>query len=497
MNYYSYELASMGYQEMDPMIFYRDIFPEGELAPDREKKDYVQGEYTGTALCITNKLKNNGKRLIKRYTITDDLDMIDLLMYSDDFCFMSPISYIGKTRESKNARYMYALCIEIDNLRVRKTKVRCKNNTADNHRIRYNKQKKIYEEYEYVGLHSLFDNFDEYFPRPTYVVSSGGGIHLYYIFDRAIPLYPNIARTIEIYKRALTKKLWNKKITFSYKEKDIQYESIYQGFRMPGTLTKVGLETKNKRDDITTAHKTGDKVTIEYLNKYVKKSEEMSVVYKSKLSLSKAKQLYPNWYQNRIVEKKEKGHWICSENVYNWWLNRISNETELGHRYYCMMMLVIYAIKCDIPREKLETDCLGLLDFFESLTEEETNHFTEKDMMDALQVFEDKEYVTYPINSIQNRSGLHIEKNKRNYRKQIDHLSYIRAIKKIKVERDECSVGGRPQKSEIVKKWQKEHPNGKKAQCIKDTGLSKPTVYKWWDNNKNDLKNEDETEILF
>ena len=24
------------------------------------------------------------------------------------------------------------------------------------------------------------------------------------------------------------------------------------------------------------------------------------------------------------------------------------------------------------------------------------------------------------------------------------------------------------------------YPDGKKADCIRDTGLSKPTVYKWW-----------------
>ena len=43
---------------------------------------------------------------------------------------------------------------------------------------------------------------------------------------------------------------------------------------------------------------------------------------------------------------------------------------------------------------------------------------------------------------------------------------------------------GRPKgsgtKEKIVLKWQEEHPEGKKTQCIRDTGLSKPTVYKYW-----------------
>ena len=43
---------------------------------------------------------------------------------------------------------------------------------------------------------------------------------------------------------------------------------------------------------------------------------------------------------------------------------------------------------------------------------------------------------------------------------------------------------GRPKgsgtKENQVKEWRKNNPNGKKAQCIRDTGLSKMTVYKWW-----------------
>ncbi|MFQ5082134.1 replication protein, partial [Clostridioides difficile] len=33
---------------------------------------------------------------------------------------------------------------------------------------------------------------------------------------------------------------------------------------------------------------------------------------------------------------------------------------------------------------------------------------------------------------------------------------------------------------QTVREWQESHPAGKKADCIRETGLSKPTVYKWW-----------------
>lgn len=35
-------------------------------------------------------------------------------------------------------------------------------------------------------------------------------------------------------------------------------------------------------------------------------------------------------------------------------------------------------------------------------------------------------------------------------------------------------------KQKLVDEWRNYHPDGTKAACIRDTGLSKPTVYKWW-----------------
>lgn len=494
MNYYSYELGILGYEETDPLEFYRDVFPEGELATQKDDPaDYETGKYSAIAVCVTNNKKANGSRIVKRYTITDELDNLDLLMYSNDFCFMSPISYAGKNRTSTNARFMYALCVEVDNLCIKSTgtikpKEECYN-------IKYNKAKKRYEKYEYTGLHNLINLFDDKLPKPTYIVASGTGLHLYYIFKKAIPLFPNLVKEIEKYKKELTKRIWNKKVTYSYKTEDIQFESIFQGFRIPGTLTKVGLKTNNRRDDVATVHKTGDVVDVEYLNLFVPKNKQMNVIYKSNLTLKDAQKLYPDWYDRRIVNGEKKGHWTCSENVYNWWYNRIKDEARVGHRYYCLMMLCIYAIKCNITLKQLEDDCFSLLSDFEKLTDDENNHFTEKDIIDALQAYENKDFVTYPINSIQNRSGLHIEKNKRNYRKQKAHIEYMNQMRDFKLANNECLKAGRPKgtdKSEIVKKWQADHPNGKKAQCIRETGLAKHTVYKWWnDGSKNDNADDD------
>ena len=46
------------------------------------------------------------------------------------------------------------------------------------------------------------------------------------------------------------------------------------------------------------------------------------------------------------------------------------------------------------------------------------------------------------------------------------------------------NIEGRPKgsgtKEQIVKEYRENNPNARKSDCIRDTGLSKKTVYKWW-----------------
>lgn len=38
-----------------------------------------------------------------------------------------------------------------------------------------------------------------------------------------------------------------------------------------------------------------------------------------------------------------------------------------------------------------------------------------------------------------------------------------------------------PKEQQIVMFWRNDNPKGSKSKCIKETGLTKPTVYKYWD----------------
>lgn len=442
------------FKEVEPKYFYRQIF-QHHLDT---KGAFTKGKYVGIA-CEITKEKKGKKTVVKRYTITDDLDTIDKLLKSENFIIISPIGYIGKSRKTENATRMYAFAIEIDDLRV-----------SDDGRP--------------VGLNDLLHHFDiELLPTPNYIVCSGNGVHLYYVFEQPLILFDNVKKSLDKFKKALTPYFWNQYVTKDYKMENIQFESPFQGFRMAGGVTKAGERTRIFE---VSTHPIAIEELNRYAVKYGKKECQIDIAYESELTLAEAKEKYPEWYERRIVNKQKKGTWECKRDLYDWWKRKITEGASVGHRYYCLLMLSIYAIKCgrNISEEELIEDAYSFLDQFDAMSDNDINRFTDEDVMDALQGYYDKDLVTYPINSIVYRSGIQIEKNKRNFRKRdTTHQQYRRGIKALKIqlgEADGWDKGGRPDKRQVVQNWRYEHPSGSKAECIRDTGLSKPTVYKWW-----------------
>ena len=426
------------FDELEPKEFYREIFPEGELEQPGEQ---IRGKYNGIAVELLPKEVNGSNA--RKYVITDSLEIMDKLLESDNFIILSPISYIGKSRQASNARYIYAIAIDLDG---------------------------VTEEHYLRDLFYQMDN--DILPRPTYTIWSGTGLHLYYQFEKPIPCFENITRQLSDLKAALTRKIWNSYVTELYKKPQIQ--SLFQGFRMVGAKTKNGNRTR--------AFITGDKITIEDLNYFVPEEDRVTeFTYKSDQTLKEAAEKYPEWYEKRIIQKQPKGTWQCKKDLYNWWLRRLHESITEGHRYYGIMCLCIYAKKCGVEREELEKDAFSLLDFMEGLTQVEDNHFTREDILAALELYNDN-YITFPIDSITELTQIPIEKNKRNYRKQADHVKYMNTIRKFKLEMNEPMNIGRPSKEDQVKQWILDHPEGTKADCIKDTGISKKTVYKYWSN---------------
>ena len=462
------EWLSQFFDEVEPKEFYRGIFPEGSFQKKGQKRESPDDEwvYNGIMVSVTKDKREDGSPKVWKYIVTDDLDVIDEVGKTDGFCLMSPISYAGKNRTADRARFLYAFAVDLDRLKMK----------GD----------------DPIGLRTLWNNHIETadrIPKPTYIVSSGTGLHLYYVLTDPIAMFKDTSRKLQDLKRDLTSLIWHDTIVDIESVKDIQQEGIYQGFRVPGTITKKG--------DRTRAFLTGEKITIGELIRYTEgfrksreRLEEKQFVKKKSLTLEKAKKLYPDWYERRIRQKEPKGSWHVSRNVYDWWKREIQTGAVVGHRYYCMMMLAVYARKCSmydpkhnpnpVTEEELKEDAFGLLDHMESLTNDEDNHFTTGDVLDALEAFNEK-WITYPRNSVAFKSGITIKANKRNGRKQKDHIKLMNYVRDEINQNTEWREGnGRKPKKDIVEDWCLRHPDGIKADCIRDTGLDRKTVSKWW-----------------
>lgn len=462
------EWLSQFFDEVEPKEFYREIFPEGSFQKKGEFRESESDDwiYNGIMVSVAKEKRDDGSQKVKKYIVTDDLDVIDEVGKTDDFCLMSPISYVGKNRTADRARFLYAFAVDLDRLKMK----------GD----------------DPIGLRTLWNNHIETadrIPKPTFIVSSGTGLHLYYVLTDPVAMFQDTSKRLQDLKRDLTSLIWHDSIVDIESVKDIQQEGIYQGFRVPGTITKKG--------DRTRAFLTGERITIGELLRYTEgfrksreRLEESQFVKKKSLTLAKAKELYPDWYQRRIKDKEPKGSWHVSRNVYEWWKEEIRKGAVVGHRYYCMMMLAVYARKCSmydpkhnpdpVTKEDLERDAFGLLDHMESLTNDEDNHFTTGDVLGALEAFNEK-WITYPRNSVEFKSGIRIKANKRNGRKQKDHIKLMNYVRdEINQNTDWREGNGRKPKKDIVEEWLLRNPDGTKADCIRETGLSKPTVYKWW-----------------
>ena len=403
----------------------------------------------------------DGQKKNRHRIILKDDEASLLFISGRKFAIMSPITYVGRNNTQENARYLYAMAFDLDGVSLRKH-------------------------------HKMFDLVKRgMMPMPNLIVNSGHGYHLYYLLEDPVPLHPVIVPLLNRLKHGMTNILWNMGTS---ELEDRQYQSILQSFRLPGTLTKFG---KRIRAFVCPGV---DRYTLEDLNKYLYtyklSPEELSsctgkAKYNPKgVTLSEAERMWPEWYFSRVVQKKRVGRkWHVNRAVYDWWHNTLlsaGDEIKVHHRYWCILTLVIYAVKCDIPRDEVLADALALVPKMDSYTDTEDNRFTEDDVHDAMLAY-DENYNKWPIKTIEDTTLFRIERNRRNGRPQEEHVKMMSLI------RDNISFpdgswrkgNGRKAQGDIVRQWREENPNNNnKSQCAKETGLDRKTVRKWWDPDK-------------
>lgn len=213
-----------------------------------------------------------------------------------------------------------------------------------------------------------------------------------------------------------------------------------------------------------------------------------AIQYKSEMSLEEAKEKYPDWYERRILKHENKRHWTVKPALYEWWLRQIMVGAVVGKRYYCIMCLAIYAKKCGIDFERLQKDAYELQERFDELTEDEDNHFTKKDVRDALEAYKD-EFCTMPINSIVHFSGIPIEKNKRNGRTRAENLEIARFIRDMNQRKNGTKWNGRKSYREAVFKFLDLNPYSTVTEFCEITNMSRRVFFKY---KKEWLQKQDE-----
>ena len=440
-------LRERGFQEVSPYEFYRDMFPKGSLQSE-------QGDGKGNV--IATQIRPSGRGRTKQWIVDDSLKMLEKVV-GDEFGLVPPIAFYGKTHRKQNAHELYAVAVDID----------------------------------YVGeqqLKNLLKQFGNGVQlRPTYLVSSGKGVHVYYFLQEPVQLYHNLESTLAALKESFIRRLWND--TSSLKPDDPDITGIYQGFRCVGSQSKLG-EAYPVR-----AYRVSDnRYTLEDIKASIPDCKvDLSVLTvkprlkdNKRMPIEKAKQLYPEWYQARVIERqpKKKGTWTCNEALYEWWKAKIITNVKVGGRYFSIMALCAYGLKCGIPEKQIKKDAYSFLDHLESLTDDETNHFTREDVKDALKALQADNKLLSTMASrewIEKQTKVPIPPNKRNGRKQAVHVQFMNLNRQFKVMNGECTNGGRPTAQARVQEWRLAHPEGRKADCVRDTGLDKKTVYKWWD----------------
>lgn len=447
------------FDEIEPVVFYRSIFPEGELA--ESVKDPI-GRYHAMAID-----KDTDREHRRRNFVYNDFAELKRMIAQHRDAIIAPVTYNGLARTDENARFIYALTVDLDSL-------------AED------------------GLANLCSQIDraERIPAPTFIVWSGNGVHLYYQLSEPIACYESNLKTLKAYKKALTRLIWNRYVTDEWESP--QYEAVTQGMRMVGGVTK---EDENGQRDIVRAFRygDGDKVTTEYLDSFVEeKSRIKSLAYIPRGGKDVARLLYgEEWYQRRVVRRDARKQWYCNRAVYDSWLAKVKTGAVLGHRYFSVMALVIFAIKCGISKEDVKKDAYDLIPILDALTETGSNkHFTKHDVLCALEAYKPR-YATFPREWIEKLTAIDLtpKVTRRPRGKTLSRraaLDVANATKKAMKDAGRLKEG-RPSKRDEVQAWRRDHPDGRKVDCMRETGLSKPTVLKHWEirDNRPALKLEE------
>lgn len=503
-----FDAYRLGWSYCDPDTFYHAMFPDGTLQKKGNDSDgkpnVIVLEDTGKEIERGVDPKGNKlvKRIMHRYTLHDGLEELEelrkLSIEQNTFMFLAPVSYYGKSRSSRNARYLHAIMIDLD----------------------------------YVGERELDNLLHQMergaIPYANYLVSSGTGLHVVYLLEHPVPLMTRYVTGLQVLKRELTDRVWNANTSASDPDKK-QTQGIFQGFRMVGSATKLNGDIGNpkiKQPYVAEcfSHDATPPATIPYLLSFVPKLlgkkdmdglaalRELTQEARKKTPIAQAKELWPEWYERCVVNDEPRGGWTYGRAGYDRVLSVIRDQASVDHRYWCIFYLAVMANKCGVSYDELEDDAYGLLDRFDALSVEPSNRFTANDVAAALEAFEGGSAAGRARRYTQ---GFCERKAAVSYGEKMGHgsnppdkrLPKDLSLEKARMTRDlnqkahgtnwwdNGNRDGAPTKAVQVWKTAAENPGLSMSALARVAGVSRPTVYKWlkpgWQNEYKKAMSQD------
>lgn len=451
------------FEEVGPAGFYRELFPSGSLAKGPGEEGYG-------AVCLRVWRDDDGEHA-GRVPVWDGLEELGHLLAIDPAMgvtdIVSPVSYAGRRPRLDRAHALYSLTFDLDGLVM--------DDRGDGP----------------AGIVDLFyqmgpaEHRGPLLPRPTFTVSSGTGLHLYYLLDEPIRMWPDVCERLSAFREALTRRLWNQYVTDLSRE--AQMEGVVQGFRAVGSLTK-------SRDQLARAFRTGGRVTMAEMDSFVPEDARVSPLTGRRRSLPEARALWPEWDPDwrRKATLAPHSPWRVKRALFDWWCRRVeSGEPFEGNRYWCVWVAACLAAKCpEVSFEELEAWAYSVRPRLDEKTARPGNEFTEEDVAGALAAYGNPVSVKLRRDKIAEKTRLPMPVNKRNGRSLEQHVKMINALRKMRRDvlgEDEYRKSGRPKgsgtKRDEIRSYASEHPEASHSEIARALGVSRPTVIKWLRTN--------------
>ena len=343
----------------------------------------------------------------KRIVIANGIDeLISISCFRNDI-YTAPASFFNNYRKTILLKTLYAICLDLDDI------------TA-------------------TSLPFVLKRIAKLSIKPTLLLNSGGGLHLYWFFKEPIECFNHK----KIILRELIRKLYEKM------QGCCKYQKLglIQSFRVAGSLTKFG--------DISTGYQISGVCTM----------EDLEIMLKHRNNTLK-KKLPPELPDN--IEFLPNG----SKKFYQHCLNRMTEVTK-GNREFALFALAILAYKCHIPKEEVKK----VLDFIANYYHNRDKVLPTADWFHINEVTKaikgyNKKYLRVRSHQLEEWFGFSFpRKTKRNSRKQAEHLKRCRNVKNA-LQRNE--------KRTVIENYLKDNPNATVRQIIAHTGFSSTTICKY------------------